>query len=211
MTLKVFGVGFGRTGTESMKKALETIYGGPCYHMFEVLPHQDRVEEWVRLTQGKTPDWDAMFEGYHASVDWPGAFFWREIAAHFEDAKLILTIRDAESWYRSMSSTILPLVRQSAATPNSLATEMFIKRTFDGDIESEDHVKNVYNRHNAAVQAAFGPDRLLVYQLGSGWEPLCEFLGVNVPNVPYPHGNRTEDFSGNIERVRGTHANVKAA
>ncbi len=94
MTLSVIGLGFGRTGTESLKKALEILGCGPCYHMFEVLPHQDRVDEWVSLVQGKTPDWDKTFAGYHASADWPGAFFWRELATHYADAKFVLTTRD---------------------------------------------------------------------------------------------------------------------
>ena len=209
MSLEVFGMGFGRTGTESLKKALEILGFGPCYHMYEVLPHQERVEKWVSLVQGATPDWDAIFDGYRASADWPGAYFWREIAEHFSDAKLILTTRDADAWYESMAQTILPLLRASAVTPNSLAEEMFISRTFEGDIDDRSHVIDVFKRHVDAVQAEYGPDRLLVLELGSGWEPLCAFLGVEVPNVPYPVGNTSEEFGDNIDRVTArSRANV---
>ncbi len=206
MALNVFGVGFGRTGTESMKKALEILGQGPCYHMFEVLPHQERVEAWIDLVKGKAPDWDASFEGFSASVDWPGAYFWKEIAAHYPEAKLILTIRDADEWYDSMSKTILPLLEVSSEDPDSLANQMFIKRQFAGNIHDRAHVIDVYNRHNAAVKAAFGPDRLLVYQLGSGWEPLCDFLGVDVPKEAYPRGNSSAEFGANIQRMAEANA-----
>lgn len=206
MSLNVYGVGFGRTGTESLKKALEILGHGPCYHMFEVLPHPDRVEAWVDLAKGKTPDWDASFEGYNASVDWPGAFFWKEIAAHFPDAKLILTIRDADEWYESMSKTILPLVKASGVEPDGLANQMFIKRQFEGNIDDRAHVIDVFNRHNTAVRAAFGPDRLLEYKLGSGWEPLCDFLGVDVPDAAYPRGNSSAEFGANIQRLAEANA-----
>lgn len=206
MSLEVFGVGFGRTGTESLKKAIETLNFGPCYHMFEVLPRPDRVASWIDLVQGKTPDWDKSFEGYNASVDWPGAYFWKEIAAHNPNAKLILSIRDADAWYESMSKTILPLLKMSSEDPNGLANQMFIERQFAGNIEDRAHVIDIYNRHNEAVKAAFGPDRLLVYELGSGWEPLCEFLGVNVPDIAYPRGNSSEEFGANIQRLAEANA-----
>ena len=201
MSLNVFGMGFGRTGTESLKTALEILGQGPCYHMFEVLPLQERVDTWVGLIKGEQPDWDATFAGYNASVDWPGAHFWKEIAAHNPDAKLILTIRDAEQWYESIAATILPLLRSSSENPDSLANRMFISGCFEGNIDDRSHVIDVFNRHNAAVRAAFGPDRLLVYDLGSGWEPLCAHLGLDVPDVPYPHGNSADEFDGNITRV----------
>ena len=154
MALKVFGIGFGRTGTESMKNALELLGQGPCYHMFEVLPHPDRVEAWVDLVKGRSPNWDLSFEGYNASVDWPGAYFWEEIAAHFPDAKLILTVRDAGEWYESMSKTILPLLKVSSEDPNGLANQMFIMRQFAGNIDDRAHIIDIYNRHNEAVESS---------------------------------------------------------
>ena len=152
MALSVLGAGFGRTGTESLKKALEILGFGPCYHMFEVLPHQERVDQWVSLAQGKTPDWDEIFDGYHSSVDWPAAHFWRDIAEHYPDAKIILSVRDSERWFESMSNTILPVLR-SGTDPNSLGNQMFVPQTFEGNIEDRDHIIDVFNRHNASVQA----------------------------------------------------------
>ena len=201
MTLSVLGLGYGRTGTESLKRALEILGHGPCYHMFEVLPHQDRVEEWVSLVQGRSPNWERTFEGYAASVDWPGAFFWRELFEYYSDGKFILTTRDADRWYDSMAKTILPLLRKSAQNPESLANHMFISGTFDGNIEDRDHVIDVFNRHNAAVKATIPPEKLLVLEVGAGWEPLCAFLGVDVPDVPYPWGNSSDEFDDNIDRV----------
>lgn len=200
MALSVLGVGFGRTGTESLKKALEILGFGPCYHMFEVLPHQERVDQWVSLAQGETLDWDEVFDGYHSSVDWPAAHFWRDIAAHYPDAKLILSVRDPERWFESMSNTILPVLR-TGTDPNSLGNQMFVPQTFEGNIEDRDHVIDVFNRHNASVQAAFGPERLLTYQLGAGWEPLCDFLGVDVPEKSYPRGNSSDEFDENFDEA----------
>ncbi|QMU57700.1 MAG: sulfotransferase family protein [Boseongicola sp.] len=210
MTLSVLGLGFGRTGTESLKKALEILGCGPCYHMFEVLPHQNRVDEWVSLVQGKTPDWDKTFAGYHASVDWPGAFFWRELAEHYGDAKFILTTREPERWYDSMAKTILPLLRETAVDPNSLANQMFISRTFGGDIDDRDNVIETFLRHNAAVKAAIPSDQLLELEVGAGWDPLCAFLGIDVPDVPYPWGNRADEFVDNIDRAQAQREAVLA-
>ena len=202
MALSVIGAGFGRTGTDSLKNALEILGLGPCYHMFEVLPHQDRVDMWKASTQGQIPDWDQVFAGYNATVDWPGAHYWRELAEHYPDAKIILSVRDADKWFDSMSSTIMPVLR--TGEPDSLGTMMFVRQTFEGNIDDREHVIDCYNRHNAGVQAAFGPDRLLVYHLGSGWDPLCAFLGVAVPDQPYPFGNSSEQFEGNMERANAS-------
>lgn len=210
MTLSIVGLGFGRTGTESLKKALEILGCGPCYHMFEVLPHQDRVDEWVSLVQGKSPDWDKTFDGYNATVDWPGAYFWRELSAHYSDAKFILTTRDPEHWYESMAKTILPLLKASSEDPNSLANQMFISRTFGGNIDDRDHVIDVFKRHNAAVKAAIPASQLLELEVGAGWERLCDFLGMDVPDVPYPWGNSTDDFDGNIDRATAQREAVEA-
>jgi len=200
MVLTVFGVGLGRTGTDSLKKALEILGFGPCYHMFEVLADQKRVDQWVSLSQGETPDWDNIFDGYHSSVDWPAAHYWREIAAHFPDAKIVLSVRDPEHWFKSMSNTILPVL-SSGTDPNSLGNQLFVPQVFEGNIEDRNHIIEIFNRHNASVQAAFGPERLLTFELGAGWAPLCAFLGVDVPDVPYPSGNSTDEFDGNMDEA----------
>lgn len=193
MPLEVIGAGFGRTGTESMKRALEMIGFGPCYHMYEVLPDEERKAHWMSvMDDGADPRWDATFEGYRSGVDWPVAHYWRELSQHFPKAKILLTVRCPESWYASMEKTILTFMRDPVANPGMAQT--LRRATFGDRIHDRDHILGVYQRNIAEVQASFGPDRLLTYELGSGWEPLCEFLDVPVPSVPYPTGNATEEF-----------------
>lgn len=200
MGLDVIGVGFGRTGTESMKRALERLGYGPCYHMFEVMPHKDRYAHWLSVfNDGADPDWDATFEGYRATVDWPAAACWRELADHYPDAKILLTVRSSDSWYASMEKTILPAMHEEEAE-----MAQAIKRfSFGNTVEDRDHVIGVYERHNAQVQAAFDSDRLLTYELGSGWQPLCDFLGAPVPGEDYPRGNHTEAFHETAAALTG--------
>ena len=200
MGLSIIGAGFGRTGTESLKKALEILGFGPCYHMFEVLPHQDRVDTWAGIAQGDRPDWDRVFDGYNATVDWPGAHYWRELADQYPDAKIILSVRDSESWFKSFSGTILPVMRE-AEQPSSLRTHLFIPLVFEGSIDDDDHIVSVYERHNQAVLDTIPTERLLTYDLGSGWAPLCAFLDVEIPSTPYPRGNSSDQFSSNLARA----------
>jgi len=200
MGLSVIGAGFGRTGTESMKQALETLGYGPCYHMHEVLPHQDRVDTWRAAAGDILPDWDITFAGYRSTVDWPGARYWRELSVHFPDAKILLTTRSPESWYESMQNTILKVIREST-DPLSIATGFLARGVFGGNIDDRDHVIGVYERNIADVQAAFGNDRLLTYHLGDGWDPLCRFLDCPVPDTPYPHSNRPGEFHSSLDRV----------
>jgi len=200
MGLSIIGAGFGRTGTESLKKALEILGFGPCYHMFEVLPHADRVAIWRAAARGDTPDWDQVFAEYNATVDWPGAYFWRELSAHYPKAKIILSVRDAELWYDSMDKTILPILRDSD-NADSMGVRLIAEGVFGGKIEDRDHMISVYNRNISEVQAQFGKDRLLTYELGSGWAPLCAFLGCPIPDRPYPRSNATDEFQGNVDAV----------
>ncbi|MEX0339182.1 MAG: sulfotransferase family protein [Arenibacterium sp.] len=193
MTLEIIGAGFGRTGTDSMKRALEMLGYGPCYHMYEVLPDQERYMTWQGIYDGRiTPDWDVLFDGFRATVDWPAAHYWRELADHFPKAKILLTNRDPESWYASMDKTILTFMRDLEVTEGMAPR---IRRDVFADIAHDrDHIIAVYKRNVEAVQKAFGPERLLTYELGSGWAPLCQFLGVETPAEPYPSGNDSTDF-----------------
>jgi len=198
MTLEIIGAGFGRTGTESMKRALELIGFGPCYHMHEVLPDQGKVDTWRAIANGEPGDWDKIFVGYTSTVDWPGAFVWRDLATHFPDAKILLTNRSAESWFRSMDTTILEVMR-SSTDPNSIAGNLLKKGVFSDNITDRDHIIEVFERNVADVQAAFDKDRLLTFNIGDGWEPLCEFLNCAVPDQPFPHSNRTAEFHDTLE------------
>jgi hypothetical protein len=208
MALDIIGAGFGRTGTESMKSALEMLGYGPCYHMYEVIPHKERFETWQGIYDGNIePDWDAVFDGFKATVDWPAAHYWRELAAHFPEAKILLTYRDAESWYASMrvceyasmEKTILTLLRNPEKT-EGMAPRLR-RDVFEGEVHDREHVISVYERNVAAVQNAFGSDRLLTYELGSGWEPLCRFLELDIPSDPYPSGNESAIFHAKDENL----------
>jgi Sulfotransferase domain len=93
MALRVIGAGFGRTGTHSLKLALEQLGFAPCHHMYEVRAHPEQLAFWQAAARGELPDWDEVFAGFAAQVDWPGARFWRELAEHFPHAKVILSVR----------------------------------------------------------------------------------------------------------------------
>jgi hypothetical protein len=190
MTLKVIGAGFGRTGTLSLKAALEQLGFGPCYHMVEVFKNPNAPQWWIDAADGK-PDWPKIFDGYNATVDWPNATFYAELADFYPDAKVILTERDPEAWYTSTQNTIFA----DATAPGRPAMfRKVIGALFDQRMNEHDHVIAVFKRHNAEVRRRIAPERLLVYEVAQGWEPLCKFLGVPVPDAPMPRTNSTEEF-----------------
>src|SRR5271154_5008825 len=160
MALKVVGAGFGRTGTLSLKTALEKLGFGPCYHMMEVFPRPDHVRMWHALAFEKLMDWDLLFAGFRATVDWPSARWWREISAHFPAAKVLLSVRDPEAWYKSMSDTIYqPMtwpLRDDAPEParmqNQMARKAILLETFDNRFEDKEHAIGVFKRHNQEVR-----------------------------------------------------------
>ncbi|MDH3695536.1 MAG: sulfotransferase family protein [Gammaproteobacteria bacterium] len=194
MTLKVIGAGFGRTGTASMKQALELLGFGPCHHMGEVLSSPEQKELWRSVASGMKPNWDVLLAGYHSTVDWPAAYFWRELSEYYPDAKILLTTRSSESWYASMVKTIFKIVKETT-DPASIGVKLIGERVFGGNLDDRDHVIAMYEKNIADVQGAFSEDRLLSYNIGDGWEPLCEFLGKPVPDVAYPRSNSTEEFT----------------
>lgn len=200
MTLSVIGAGFGRTGTESMKIALETLGFGPCHHMKEVIPDRHQVRLWRAIARGDTPDWEVAFEGFNSAIDWPSAFFWRELAEHYPRAKILLTLRSPDSWYASMEKTILKAIGPGN-DPESTGVRLIGERVFGRRFDRA-HVIDVYEKNTADVQAAFGADRLLTYHIGDGWEPLCRFLGKPVPKTPYPRSNAAEDFHRSIAELK---------
>ena len=193
MTLAVIGAGFGRTGTESMKLALERLGLGPCHHMKEVLSSPDQLKRWRAIARGGEPDWDAAFDGFGSAVDWPSAFFWRELSEAYPDAKVILTVRSPESWYKSMSNTIFKVL-DATKDPDSIGKTLIAERVFGGRYHDRDHAISVYQKNNADVQATFDSDRLLTYHIGDGWDPLCCFLDKPVPDEPFPRSNSTAEF-----------------
>jgi hypothetical protein len=197
MPLKVVGAGLGRTGTHSLKLALEQLLGEPCYHMIEVFGHPDHVQFWHQAATGNLPNWDELFAGYGAAVDWPAAAFWREHAEAFPDALILLSTRESESWWRSCTNTIFEVFRRRPAdVPDewgAMITDLFTK-TFTDDPLDEGAAVAAYERHNENVRATAPPDRLLEWHTGDGWEPICRALGVDVPDEPFPHVNSTAEF-----------------
>jgi hypothetical protein len=198
VTLKVIGAGLGRTGTLTLKTALEQLGFGPCHHMVEVFAHPEQAEFWRRAAEGEAVDWEEVFSAYNASVDWPSCHFWRQLAARYPDAKVVLSLRDPERWWESMDATILKVTQAMFADPARRAAMRFIElilvdQTFAGDL-SRDNVIAAFERHNAVVRAAIPPERLLVFEAAQGWTPLCAFLGVPVPETPFPKVNSREEF-----------------
>jgi hypothetical protein len=201
MTIKVIGAGYGRNGTLSLKNALEKLGFDRCYHMLEL--NQDKEEDlaWMALARGEPVDFDKLFEGYQASVDWPSCNFWREQLAWYPEAKVILSERDPQRWYESIMNTIYP---SSVAVKNfddpmmqrrsKMVFEVIWDGLFDGRMDDKQHVIDVYLAHNQAVKDEVPAESLLVFESSQGWDPLCEFLEVPVPDEPYPRVNTTEDF-----------------
>jgi hypothetical protein len=194
--VRVVGTGVGRTGTMSLKVALEQLLGTPCYHMVEVFGHPEHMQIWTQAARDEPVDWAALLDDYGAIVDWPGASFWPELTSAFPDALVLHSERaDAETWWRSASATILAF----DAVPPELEEfrEMVLKvfrERFTDRIDDHDACVAAYEAHNARVRAAIDPERMLVWHPGDGWEPICRALDVPVPDAPFPHTNTTEEW-----------------
>jgi Sulfotransferase domain len=212
--VRVIGAGVGRTGTLSLKAALERLGFGPCFHGRHVLDHPERLSMWEAAAAGDPVDWGALFAGYASTVDWPGAAFWRQLATAFPAASVILTVRDAQRWYDSVYNTIFTMfgdgppdervARARRIVPGLDVFTAFHRRMiwqgfFDGRFADRRHAIGVYAEHNAAVVREVSADRLLVMAPDAGWDPLCEFLGVPVPDEPYPHLNDPGMFWTRVE------------
>jgi hypothetical protein len=211
--VKVIGAGFGRTGTTSLKAALETLGFGASYRLTEVFKHPEHVAFWEAARRGERVDWEGFFSGYGVAVDWPACTFYGEIMEAFPGAPVILTIRDPDRWYESVRSTIYGIRTLSAGRAPMrlafalaglfapgvtgiarLADEILWEGTFDGRFEDRSYAIETYKRHNAEARRQVPPERLLVYDVKEGWAPLCDFLGVEVPDQPFPHLNDTREM-----------------
>jgi hypothetical protein len=197
VALTIIGAGFGRTGTSSLKAALEHLGFDPCYHMREVTS-PERVAQWWAAADGR-PDWEALFAGYRAAVDWPAAAFWRPLTERYPSAKVILSVRDPEQWYDSVMSTIYPSSTAPSDDPERRRFMAMVGRVvwsgiFDGRIEERAYALQVYARHLEDVQRSLPSERLLIFTATDGWEPLCAFLDVPVPPEPYPRLNDRASF-----------------
>ncbi len=193
MALRVVGTGLGRTGTKSMQTALNMLGVGPCHHMVEVFQRPESMEQWIAAAAGQ-PDWDAIFEGYHAVVDYPGAAHWRALVAYYPEARVLHTVRDADAWFDSTQATIF--APDSGALSQGPAMPFFrtVIDVFGDRIHDRAFMTDYFHRHTEAVIAEVPAERLLVFQVGEGWDRLCPFLGVPVPAEPYPSENSREAF-----------------
>jgi hypothetical protein len=227
--VKVVGAGFGRTGTMSLKAALETLGFGPCYHMIEVFEHPEHAGFWQGAWRGEPVDWEGFLGGYEAAVDWPACTFYEELLERNPDAKVLLSVRDPERWYDSTRNTIYelsvgiprsPLYRVGFAAVSffifgpsvrgNMADEIIWDGTFDGRFEDRRYAIDVFNRHNEEVRRRVPRDRLLVYEVKQGWGPLCEFLGVEEPDIPFPRVNDTAEMHRRIRAIRALSLAVPA-
>lgn len=207
MALKVVGAGLGRTGTNSLKVALEQLLGGPCHHMFEVIAHPEQVPVCEHAVRGEPVDWYALFARYAATVDWPGCAFLRDLCAANPDAAVLLSTRDsAQTWWASMERTIVPALQGPMLSDQpdlmrgqEMVRELFRTR-FTPDFADRDAAIAAYERHCDDVRREIPAARLIEWQPRDGWEPICSRLGLRVPEAPFPHENSSEDFGENVER-----------
>lgn len=197
MGLAVVGTGFGRTGTDSMRRALNMLGFGPTHHMLEIIEKPAEEERWQALAMGGTADWEVLFDGYGSCVDWPSAFYWCELIEVYPRARVLLTWRSAESWWASFESTILKVLMQTRERDH-LGVLLIAEKTFGGRPDDRAHAIRIYEAHVEEVLATVPEDRLLVHRLGDGWAPLCAHLGVAVPAADYPSGNAKGQFFDNL-------------
>jgi Sulfotransferase domain len=194
VSLKVVGAGVGRTGTASLKLALEQLLGGRCHHMLEIFSDPAQMQGWTDAIDGRDVDWRGLLSGYVAQVDWPGASFWREISSANPDALVLLSTRDADAWYRSASNTIFHIFENPLPGFEQWfgAVYRLFGERFSDDLRNPTAMMDAFERHNAAVRAGVPADRLLEWTASEGWGPICERLGVAVPDEPFPAANSTE-------------------
>jgi hypothetical protein len=211
--VKLVGAGFGRTGTTSTKAALEVLGYGPVHHMSVVKSRRGAPGEWLSAARGRDRDWARLLAGYRSTLDWPTAAYWRELAEHYPEAKVLLTVRDPERWHDSIEQTLfhnagkarglryrlLPWVtavhNRDQAAFMRMTRRLIHEGVFSGDVTDRRRNIEVFERHIAQVKQTIAPERLLVFDITQGWQPLCDFLGVPVPDQPFPRLNDRDSYS----------------
>lgn len=220
--LQVIGAGFGRTGTHSLGLALEKLGFSPCYNIIEATKNPHHIASWNDAMDGKSVDWDFLFADYRSAVEWPAVAFLPELTSHFPDAKVILTLREAESWFESANATIFDGLELSAHNPDpikrergSMARRLILERTFDGKYRDKDHAIRIYKKHIQNVINLIPSNRLMQFNVKEGWDPLCAFLDRPIPDEPFPRLNeRTEflasapEWTKKIKKINDKHHNT---
>lgn len=148
---------------------------------------------------GHPLDWDDFLAGYAAGLDTPFSICWRQLAAAYPDAPVLLSHRgSAEVWHRSMDVTVLARTRDMLALNDDADPMVSLLRAMFDDVFSDPsdraEVMAGYERRLAQVRAEIGSERLVEWQPADGWEPICRALDVPVPDRPFPHENTTTDF-----------------
>jgi hypothetical protein len=214
--LKVIGAGLGRTGTASLKAALEQLNLNKCYHMYELMESPDHIRYFEDALDGRAVNWDVMFQGYQAAVDYPVASFYKQLMEYYPEAKVVLTVREPERWYESARNTIYSSSNRIGSRFGTMLTHRFFpdkthtrrrrtliqeliwKGQFEGRFEERDYAVNAYAAWNEEVKRYVPPERLLTYEVNQGWEPLCAFLDVPVPDIPFPRTNSRDEFQARM-------------
>jgi len=196
MPLKLIGAGWGRTATLSLKAALEQIGFGRCYHMTEVFLAPEAPALWIRAAEG-TPDWEKISAGFAATVDFPACRFWKELSDFYPHAKVLLSVRDPDVWFESTQATIFSErgIAMLKGTPMQEFFDKTLWNVFGDRIHDRNFMVDAFKRHNEEVQRTIPKERLLVYEASQGWDPLCAFLNVPVPNTPFPRVNSREEMT----------------
>lgn len=213
MAIKIIGAGFPRTGTNTLKASLEQLGFSKTYHMKELLVHPENLHFWLTLEETGSTDWDKLYDGYQATVDFPAYPWYKEHLARYPDAKVILTVRPFEKWYTSIGSTIwkarpqtpvqkIVMLIKLLLSPRlrkvikcvKFAKRMIFQVELQGRFEDKAFAEKVFNAHIEKVKSTVPAGQLLIYDVSDGWGPLCEFLGVPEPSEPLPHLNKKENF-----------------
>jgi len=195
VSLRVVGAGTGRTGTSSLKQALEYLLGGPCYHMRELLNKPEHLAFWHQAAFGGGPEWHTVLAGYDAGVDWPVSAFWPELSTAFPDALILLSKRPADEWWESARRTIYAPRKREPGLMSDLSREVSRTRfPIHPIIQDRQASMALYDEWNDSVIARAPAERLLVWEIGDGWPPICDALGLPVPDLPFPHENTREEF-----------------
>ncbi len=220
MSLKVIGAGFPRTGTTTLKRSLELLGCKRVYHMKELLVKPTMLHYWKTLSETGDTDWDGLYDGFDATVDFPGYPWYKEHMKRYPEAKVILTVREFDGWYNSVDNTVFRAGPQTPAEKikmmgkllvssrarNVVACIKFFKKIFfagelQGKFEDKEFAKQVWENHIADVKASVPAENLLIYDVREGWGPLCAFLGVPEPSEPLPHLNKKENFKEMLPKL----------
>lgn len=196
--VRVVGAGLGRTGTMSLKLALERLLGAPCYHMHEVFPRPAHIAQWTAAARGEPVDFHALLDGFAATVDWPSASFWPELCVAFPDAIVLLSTRDAGAWWKSASDTIFRNWNTGQSSVVRPMAEAIFHTRFTAALDDREATIAAYERHNARVRSTVPRQRLVEWSPGDGWAPLCAALKLPIPDAPFPHANTTEEFQARV-------------